>query len=111
MLQIVTLLSYQWPSMVPCDMPSQTTITDEIYSKSLHVKGLLSKKFKVLDSRVSFTFDAGTSRAFDPYLTVTGHWINVELGKDMSTGNPRGLRVRVMAGWVRVGFLVICDRL
>src|SRR6266481_5141710 len=52
------------------------TVTDEMYTKSLCVKGLLADKLKLLDSRVSFTFDAGTSRAFDPYLTVTGHWID-----------------------------------
>jgi hypothetical protein len=71
------LLNYQQPSMMPQDLPSQTTITNEIYTKSICVKGMLAEKFKVLDSRVSFTFDAGTSQAFDPYLTVTGHWIDV----------------------------------
>jgi hypothetical protein len=45
-------------------------------AKSVRVRGLLTEKFKTLDSRVSFTFDAGTSRASDPYLTVTGHWID-----------------------------------
>ena len=62
--------------MGPRDLPSRTTITDKIFTKSLRVKGLLTKKFKILDSLVSFTFDAGTSRAFDPYLTVTAHWVN-----------------------------------
>jgi hypothetical protein len=55
------LLRYQQPSMVPCDLPSRTTVADEIFTKSLHVKGLITKKFKVLNSLVSFTFDAGTS--------------------------------------------------
>lgn len=64
--------------MGPRDIPSRTTITDEIYSKSLRVKGLMQEKFKTLESAVSFTFDAGTSRAFDPYLTVTAHWIDAE---------------------------------
>ena len=58
------------------DFPSRMTVTDEIYTKSVHVKGLLAKKFRVLDSRVSFIFDAGTSKAFDAYLTVTAHWID-----------------------------------
>ena len=70
------LLKYLRPSIVLRDIASQTTVMDEIYTKSVRVKGLLAEKFKLLDSRVSFTFDAGTSRAFDPYLTVTGHWIN-----------------------------------
>ena len=46
---------------MPHDLPSQTTVTDEIYAKSIRVKGLLAEKFKILDSRVSFTFDTGTS--------------------------------------------------
>jgi hypothetical protein len=45
-------------------------------AKSLRVKGLLVEQFKNLDSRISFTFDAGTSKAYDPYLTVTGHWVD-----------------------------------
>jgi hypothetical protein len=70
------LFRYQWPPMVSRDLPSRTTITDEIFTKSLCVKGLLAEMFEVLDSLVSFTFDAGTSQAFDPYLTVTAHWID-----------------------------------
>jgi hypothetical protein len=70
------LLTYLRPSLVPRDLPSRTTVTDEIFSKSIRIKGLLSEQFKALASRVSFTFDAGTSRAYDPYLTVTGHWID-----------------------------------
>lgn len=72
------MLNYQRPSTSSRDIPSRTTITDEIYTKSIRVRGLLAEKFKILDTRVSFTFDAGTSRAFDPYLTVTGHWIDAD---------------------------------
>ena len=72
------LLNYQRPSMASRDYPSRTTVTDEIFTKSICIKGLLAAKFNLLDSRISFTFDAGTSRAFDPYLTVTGHWIDAD---------------------------------
>ena len=51
-------------------------VTNEIYTKSVRVKGLLAEKFRVLDSRVSFTFDAGTSKAFDAYLMVTAQLID-----------------------------------
>ena len=51
-------------------------VTNEIYTKSVCVKGLLAEKFRVLDSRVSFTFDTGTLKAFDAYLMVTAHWID-----------------------------------
>jgi len=47
--------------MMPCDLPSWTTVTNEIYTKSICIKGLLAEKFKILDSRVSFTFNTGTS--------------------------------------------------
>ena len=70
------LLHYLVRSSIPHDFPSRTTVTDEIYTKSVCVKGLLAEKFRILDSRVSFTFDAGTSKAFDAYLTVTAHWID-----------------------------------
>jgi len=75
-LSFKALLNYQRPSMASRDYPSRTTVTDEIFTKSICIKGLLAAKFNLLDSRISFPFDAGTSQAFDPYLTVTGHWIN-----------------------------------
>jgi hypothetical protein len=62
--------------MVKRDIPKRTLVTDEIYAKSLKVKGLLYEQFKNCESAISFTFDAGTSRAYDPYLTVTAHWID-----------------------------------
>jgi len=58
------------------DIPHRQTIADEIYAKFLKVKGLLQEKFKNNDSRISFTFDAGTSRSSNPYLAVTSHWID-----------------------------------
>ena len=70
------LLNYLGQSSIPRDFPSRMTVTHEIYTKSVRVKGLLAEKFRILDSRVSFTFDAGTSKAFDAYLTVTAHWID-----------------------------------
>ena len=72
------LLQYQRPAMIPRDIPHHQTVADKIYAKSLRVKGLLREQFKNLDSAVSFTFDAGTSKVSDPYLTVTGHWIDKE---------------------------------
>lgn len=59
--------------MVPHNIPHQMTITNEIFTKSLCVKGILSEKFKLLDSKVSFTFDTSTFQTYNPYLMVTGH--------------------------------------
>jgi hypothetical protein len=61
--------------MTSQDIPGRTTVADEIYAKSLKVKGPL-QQFSICDSLTSFTFDAGTSKAYDPFLTVTAHWIN-----------------------------------
>jgi hypothetical protein len=58
------------------DIPHRTTVSNEIVAKSMKVKGLIVEQLKNSDSQISFTFDAGTSRASDPYLTVTGHWID-----------------------------------
>jgi hypothetical protein len=118
--------------MVPRDMPSRTTLTDEIYTKSLRIKGLVSKKFKILDSRVSFTFDAGTSRAFDPYLMLTAHWIDAdwhlheqilafrEIVGDHSGSNTGALLVELLGeyglvdpdklGWGTADGSTVCDK-
>jgi hypothetical protein len=126
------LLKYQRPSMTPRDFPSRATVTDEIYTKSIRVKGLLAEKFKILDGRVSFTFDAGTSRAFDPYLTVTGHWIDAnwnlqeqvlafrEIVGDHSGANTGALLVNILGeyglvnpdklGWGTADGSTVCDK-
>jgi len=57
------------------DILGRTTIRNEIMSKVLKVKALLRQQFQIRNSRISFTFDAGMSRAYDHYLTVTAHWI------------------------------------
>ena len=114
------------------DIPSRTTVTDEIYAKSVRVKGLLSEKFKTNDSRVSFTFDAGTSRAFDPYLTVTAHWIDAswniceqalafwEIVGDHSGQNTGALLITILSeyglanpdklGWGTADGSTVCDK-
>ena len=69
------------------------TVTDEIFTKSVCFKALLAEKLMVLDSRVSFTFNAGTSKAFDPYLMVMAHWID----------NNWDLHDQVLVFWEIVG--------
>ncbi len=70
------LLRYLQPSLDDTDIPHHTLLTEEMHAKALKAMGLLCNKLKNLKSRVSFTFDAGTFRASDPFLTVTGHWID-----------------------------------
>jgi hypothetical protein len=62
--------------MIEKDIPKRSTVTNEVHTKALKVKALIRQKFQLIEGRISFTFDAGTSRAYDPYLTVTAHWID-----------------------------------
>lgn len=70
------LLRYLRPSLDEEDIPHRTMVTEEMCAKALKVTGLLCDRLKNLSSRVSFTFDAGTSRASDPFLAITGHWVD-----------------------------------
>lgn len=74
--QFCSLLRFLRPNMKKRDIPSRHTIANEIYSKSLIVEGLLREKFLNFNGRISFTFDAGTTRAHDPFFTITCHWID-----------------------------------
>jgi hypothetical protein len=70
------LLMFQRPATKDKDIFRNATLNDNIFTEYMKVKGLLTEKFKNNDSLVSFTFDAGTSKAYDPYLALTAHWIN-----------------------------------
>jgi hypothetical protein len=37
--------------------------------------------FKDVLGQISLTFDAWTSKSFDPYLAITGHWIEAPKNK------------------------------
>ena len=126
------MLRYLRPTLGIRDIPSRTTVTDEIYSKSIRVKGLLTEKFKTIDSKISFTFDAGTSRASDPYLTVIGHWIDANwslheqvLAFQLIVGNHSGentgaLLIKILGefglvdrdklGWGTADGSTVCDK-
>jgi hypothetical protein len=41
----------------------------------------IREKLKVLPCKVSFTFDAWTSQPGDPYLSVTGHYIDAPINR------------------------------
>jgi hypothetical protein len=57
------------------DIPSRTTVTNEIYTQSLECKSAIKQLFAECNSEVHLTFDAGTSKATDPYFTVTASFI------------------------------------
>ena len=96
---------YQHPITTEKDIPHRQTIADEIYAKSLKVRGLLHEQFRNNDSRISFTFDASTSCASDPYVAVTAHWIDSEwkmheqiIGFPEIEGSHTGANIRSILG-------------
>ncbi|KIL56258.1 hypothetical protein M378DRAFT_44473, partial [Amanita muscaria Koide BX008] len=60
------LLLYQRPSMKENDIPHRTKLRDEVIDKAKLAVYRLTKHFKI-----SITFDAWTSKSYDPYLAVT----------------------------------------
>lgn len=52
----------------------RTTLGKEVYIRFQAYKEKLADTLLKNDSLVSFTFDAGTSRASVPYLAVVAHW-------------------------------------
>jgi hypothetical protein len=72
---LCSLLLYIRPTLSEKDIPSRTTLTDEIYTESLECKEAMKLMFAACDSEVHLTFDAGTSKATDPYFTITASFI------------------------------------
>jgi hypothetical protein len=78
------------------DLPHRTKIREEILGKAAKVQDILKGKYKVgvvcdtspsyihvfcggfqhLLGQISITLDAWTSKAYDPYLGVTAHYID-----------------------------------
>ncbi|KAF8833161.1 hypothetical protein BDN67DRAFT_868435, partial [Paxillus ammoniavirescens] len=65
------LLKYQRPQMKELDIPHRTKLQDEILAKATEVKAKLGEQLKGVPGQISITFDAWTSSAYDPYLTIT----------------------------------------
>ncbi|PSS37302.1 hypothetical protein PHLCEN_2v854, partial [Hermanssonia centrifuga] len=69
------LLQYQRPQTKDTEIPHRTFVREEIMQKASDVEAQLREVFKDIPGQISVTFDAWTSKAYDPYLSVTAHYI------------------------------------
>ncbi|GLB42145.1 putative hAT family C-terminal dimerisation region [Lyophyllum shimeji] len=70
------ILKYQRPATKDSDIPRRTKLQEEIMYKAGLVQRRLCERFKDITSEFSVTFDAWTSKSYDPYLAVTVHYID-----------------------------------
>jgi len=91
------LLKYQRPATKDSDIPHRTKLREEIMLKANEAIERLKKHFKVsllllvsllwltewlqtILGKISITFDAWTSKSYDPYLAITAHYIDSQKG-------------------------------
>ena len=70
------LLHYCHPGLVEKDIPHRNTLRTDILRHAKISEEKVQEKLKNLPCKISFTFDAWTSDPGDPYLSITGHYIN-----------------------------------
>ena len=70
------LLCYCCPGLVGKDIPHRNTLRTDILRHAKISEEKVQEKLKNLPCKISFTFDAWTSDPGDPYLSITGHYIN-----------------------------------
>ncbi|PPQ85072.1 hypothetical protein CVT26_005196 [Gymnopilus dilepis] len=70
------LLTYQRPAMNDSDIPHRTKLREEIVYKAEVAIDRLKEHFKTIPGKISITFDAWTSKAYDPFLAITAHYID-----------------------------------
>jgi hypothetical protein len=70
------LIKYCRPSISDKDMPHHNSFHADILCLAHIAVEKVQEKLKSLPCKVSFTFDAWTSQPGDPYLSITGHYID-----------------------------------
>ncbi|KAF7372005.1 Zinc finger BED domain-containing protein RICESLEEPER 2 [Mycena venus] len=70
------LMHYMRPSLQKKDLLHRTKMMSEVLERTKKVEARLREKIKNIPGQVSFTFDTWTSDTGDPYLSVTGHYID-----------------------------------
>ncbi|KAK2461046.1 hypothetical protein APHAL10511_006935 [Amanita phalloides] len=70
------LLHFCCLTLTDKDIPNRKCLHDEVIQHASHTKALLQEKLKTHPSKISFTFDLWTSDSSDPYISITGHYIN-----------------------------------
>ena len=89
------MLRYQYPQIADSDIPHSTKLRDEILSLAKETKLKLGDALQNVPGQISITFDAWTSKSYDPYLAVTAHYIAASPLKNKS--NEWELRARTLA--------------
>jgi hypothetical protein len=70
------LLTYTRPGLSEKDIPHHHKVWDEIVHRAKIVESQVCECLKEIPGQVSFTFDSWTSDSGNPYLSVTGHYID-----------------------------------
>ncbi|KAH7903788.1 hypothetical protein BJ138DRAFT_990081, partial [Hygrophoropsis aurantiaca] len=65
------LLKYQRPQTKESDIPHRTKLREEILTKAVEAEVKIREHYKNIPGQISITFDAWTSKAYDPYLAIT----------------------------------------
>ena len=82
------LIKYCRPSISDSEIPHCTTLRTDILCRAHIAEEKVRAKLKDLPCKVSFTFDAWTSQPGDPYLSITGHYI------DAPADNPKDWQLK-----------------
>lgn len=79
------LLQYLHPSLGAKDIPHRTKMRKEILKRTAEVeerlRPLTASIFQDIPGQISFTLDTWTSKTGEPYLGVTGHYIDASEDK------------------------------
>ncbi|KAF4609402.1 hypothetical protein D9613_012987 [Agrocybe pediades] len=67
---------YQRPATKESDIPHRTKLREEIVEKAKVAIDRLKEHFKSIPGCVSITFDAWTSKSYDPFLAITAHYVD-----------------------------------
>jgi len=70
------LIKYCRPSISDNDLPHCNTFRTDILRRTRVAEEKVREKLKNLPCKVSLTFEAWTSKPGDPYLSITGHYID-----------------------------------
>lgn len=73
------LLTYTRPGLSDADIPHRDKIWEEIMKCAKNVESQIRERLQGIDGHVSFTFNGWTSDAGNPFLSITGHYINAPI--------------------------------
>jgi hypothetical protein len=75
------LLKFCRPSLSERDIPGRLSLRAEILRRAHIAEGRVRDNMGRIPSKISFTFDAWTSKAGDPYMSLTAHYIDAPIDR------------------------------